>query len=123
MDRLLDMTIKGLINGRISCRIWDMALIEVCWQLNTDGIQEYYRMEHYSEDCHVTLMEPITVYSEMDEQSQSVEMQPQKVLVLHTDAAKWVYLEGEDGTAGWINMDIMEYVQRMDIFYGLHISD
>lgn len=80
-------------------------------------------MEHHSEDCSVTLMEPITVYLEMDEQSQSSVMQPQKVTAFYTDAVKWVYLVGEDGVAGWINMDTMNQFDLTDIFYGLHFAD
>ena len=124
----ISVTGDGLIYGRISCRIWDTALIDVCWRLGDDGLismipQEYYQMGHYGNDYHVTLTIPITIYEEKNEQSSEIVMQPQKIEVPYTDAEKWVYLKGEDGTAGWFCTESMDFTERMKVFQGLFIAD
>lgn len=124
----ISVTTDGLIMGGTSCRVFDTALIEACWQLDDSGMvlmipQEYYRMYHYIDDYDVTLTEPITVYEDRNEQSAATIMQPQKIEIPYTDAVQWVYLVGEDGTAGWLRTGNMSSTDRMRVFEGLFMAD
>lgn len=124
----ISVTVDGMIYGSTSCRVWDTALINVCWQLGADGMismipQEYYQMEHYSKDYSLTLLSPITVYSEKSKQSAPLVLQPQKIEAPYTDAEKWVYLAAEDGTGGWFCTDDMDYTERREIIQGLFMAD
>ena len=124
----LTVTNDGMIYGRIGCRVWDTGLIDVSWKLCDDGFirmvaQEYYRMDHFTSDYCVTSVAPVFVYEERDHQSTEMVLYPQKIDVLYTDAERWVYLEGEDGTAGWFDTETMDMTERMKVFQGLLIAD
>ena len=87
--------------------IWDGESI----RLPSDEIYDYGNASpRYGDngeewtDGHVNLRESLTVYTEKDQNSASIVMQPQKVWFVSTDAEEWVSLEAEDGTKGWIHL-------------------
>lgn len=51
-----------------------------------------------------TLKETVLLYSEKDESSGTVTLNPQKVIEIMTDADEWTCLRGEDGTEGWLHV-------------------
>lgn len=94
--------------------------IEMGWQLDDDGMLAEIPQESCRAFETVTLLEPITVYEDRDEQSPVSVMQPQKVRISYIADGHWAYLEGEDGAAGWFCSD---GVVCEKIFSGLYLAD
>ena len=62
---------------------------------------ELYVQEDRSTHTTVTF----TLYSEMDETSETVTLEPQSIVVTATDNKGWIYIIGESGIGGWLQCD------------------
>ena len=94
---------------------------EVYYLLDDSGWRDAY-------ETPLFLKEKIIVYAERSEDSHAMEMKPQKVSNIATDRQKWVLLEAEDGTRGWLRVERgkipqLENKRTSEVFEGLNMVD
>ena len=76
-----------------------------------------------SEDYFVYLKEDISVYSDMDENSEETVMEPQNACFTYTDSENWVYVQGETGQGGWLCVAGWDAGDQRATFDNLHYAD
>ena len=72
--------------------------------LREDEVYEFTRYKYLTDEYPTILLQQLTVYEERSEGSKAVVMKPQMVDIVRTDAKEWIYLEADDGTAGWFRV-------------------
>ena len=73
--------------------------------LREDEVYEFTGYKWRTDEFPTILLMQLTVYEERSEESRAVIMKPQIVDIVRTDAKEWIYLEADDGTAGWIRIE------------------
>ena len=120
---------KGTINSKGRLSIFQTWWAPFTWKLNELGNiaivadEIYYPYQNdadYEAQYPITLLQNINIYAERDLKSSKTLLTPSDSLIRFTatDNKEWVYLERDDGQAGWINMD--EYSK---LLYGADGSD
>lgn len=124
----------GEIKTKTRCDIMGTAAIETNWKVNDAGFIEEIPQEVYNysldftypgkeDDYFAYLKENISVYSDMDEDSEETVMEPQNVCFPYTDSENWVYVQGETGQGGWLCLEDWDYTDRSDTFDNLRYYD
>ena len=124
----------GEIKTKTRCDIMSTAAIETNWKVNDAGFIEEIPQEVYNysldftypgkeDDYFAYLKENISVYSDMDEDSEETVMEPQNVCFPYTDSENWVYVQGETGQGGWLCLADWDYTDRSDTFDNLRYYD
>lgn len=103
--READGTFKATFRGDVIQTQWAWGY----WYWNGEVMAmredaEYEYVIYGDEHDWITLLEPLEVYETMDEDVSPILMNPQQVQCTRTDGEEWVYLEGEDGTKGWLRL-------------------
>lgn len=125
---------NGEIKTKTRCNIMSTAAIQTDWKINNAGYIEEVSKEVYEysldftypgkkDDYFACLKDNISVYSEMDEDSEEIVMNPQNVCFPYTDSENWVYVQGETGQGGWLCLADWDYTDRYDVFDNLRYSD
>lgn len=89
---------------------------------------EYECVSYEGEYGWLTLLEPLEVYATMSENENPIIMSPQQVQCTRMGAEEWIYLEAEDGTAGWLRLEsgsIPSLGEKFpwEVFEGLYLAD
>ena len=74
-------------------------------------------------DEKAVLEQPIRVYEEMDKESMSSILNPQKVTFPYSNGKRWIYVEGEDGEGGWFKVGDLSYDKINELFSNLLFAD
>lgn len=87
--------------------------------------QDFYETKTFTQ---IYLIQPLTLYSEPDNDSDKFIINEQSVTFIMTDNKNWVKLKGEDGTEGWFYIVSYRYMEdgetlATDIFEGLEYWD
>lgn len=124
----------GEIKTKTRCNIMGTAAIQTNWAVNGSGFIEEVPQNMYeysldfsypgkSEDYFVYLKEDISVYSDMDENSEETVMEPQNACFTYTDSENWVYVQGETGQGGWLCVAGWDAGYQRATFDNLHYAD
>lgn len=125
---------NGEIKTKTRCNIMGTAAIQTNWAVNGSGFVEEVPQNMYeysldfsypgkSGDYSVYLKEYISVYSDMDENSEETVMEPQNACFTYTDSENWVYVQGETGQGGWLCVAGWDTDDRFDTFDNLRYAD
>ena len=125
---------NGEIKTKTRCNIMGTAAIQTNWTVNDSGFMGEIPQNMYeysldfsypgkSEDYFVYLKEDISVYSDMDENSEETVMEPQNACFTYTDSENWVYVQGETGQGGWLCVAGWDTDDRFDTFDNLRYAD
>ena len=124
----------GEIKTKTRCNIMGTAAIQTNWAVNGSGFIEEVPQNMYeysldfsypgkSEDYFVYLKEDISVYSDMDENSEETVMEPQNACFTYTDSENWVYVQGETGQGGWFCVAGWDTGDKSAAFDNLRYAD
>lgn len=125
---------NGEIKTKTRCDIMSTAAIQTNWTINDAGFLEMIPQYVYEysldftypgkeDDYFAYLKGNISVYSDMNEDSEEAVMTPQKVCFPYTDSENWVYVQGETGQGGWLSLADWDYTDRSDAFDNLQYYD
>lgn len=109
--RRLQIDENGVIKCPYRVDIIQTAFVWSYWYWDKNAIvmhqdEEYEFIQNENAEIPVTLLENLPVHSQCDEAAETDTMLPQKVKLLKTDLKEWVYISAEDGTEGWLRVDV-----------------
>lgn len=67
---------------------------------------EYEFIQPENAEIPITLLESLQIYPQCDETAEADTMLPQNVKLIKTDLKEWVFIRAEDGTEGWLRVDL-----------------
>lgn len=125
---------NGEIHTKVRCNIMGTEAIKASWQTDQNGnltmipekYYEYSRDFTYPgspDDYVVTLNQELMLYGDMDVDSEEIWLEPQMVAFPYTDGKDWVYVQGEDGNGGWLDVGHWESSEKSEVFSGLFWAD
>jgi hypothetical protein len=125
---------KGIIHAKQRTNIIDTSYVNIDWKIDADGMlseipQEYYEMHNYSyytmqdDSYYAYLKAQLELSENIDSDSILIELAPQNVKFPYTDNDSWVYVEGESGNGGWLNVASLSDEDIAQLFDGLRMAD
>lgn len=125
---------NGEIHTKVRCNIMGTEAMEASWKMDQSGNltmipQDYYNYSRdftypgTPDDYVVTLKQELSVYAEMNTDSEEIWLEPQMVAFPYTDGEDWVYVQGEDGNGGWLEVGDWDYQVKSEVFEGLFFAD
>jgi len=119
------------IFGLFRCDLIQTQLAYGSWKLNSDGkIEQVVADEYnlYNEQNTPTLIKDLPVHKEKNLSSETSIITPQKVVFTKTDTKNWTYVEGADGTSGWMYSNENREIEELglavgDVFENLVLYD
>lgn len=109
----------GCISSRMRVDLLQSDFIEAKWHVGANGLLQMVSQGSYdfTGQNDVTLKVALPVHSEPDTEAAKYEIQPQSVKFLKTDTSfTWVYVQAENGDAGWLYVKDMNTVTELDLY-------
>jgi hypothetical protein len=116
----LELTFEdGIINATIRKDVLQTDWIKTKWFMNDNGMIEMEEQEEYEFTSlnDITLYKELPVHKTADASSETTIIKPETVHFVKTDDTfNWIYVEAENGMAGWIRKD-GPYVDELNEIY------
>ena len=119
------------IFGLFRCDLIQTQLGYGSWKINSEGkleqvIADEYNL--YNEQNTTTLIKDLPVHKEKNLASEKSILAPQKIVFTKTDTKNWTYVEGADGTGGWMYTNDNRVIEELglapgDVFENLVLYD
>ena len=119
------------IIGLFRCDLIQTQLAYGSWKLNSEGKLEQVVADEYNlynEQNTTTLIKNLPVHKEKNLSSETSTITPQKIVFTKSDAKNWTYVEGADGTSGWMYSNENREIEELglavgDVFENLVLYD
>ncbi len=119
------------IFGLFSCDLIQTQLAYGSWKINAGGKLEQVVADEYNlynEPNTTTLIKNLPVHKEKNLSSEKSMITPQKISFTKSDAKNWTYVEGADGTGGWVYTNGNRVIEELglapgDVFENLVLYD
>lgn len=119
------------IFGLFSCDLIQTQLAYGSWKINAGGKLEQVVADEYNlynEPNTTTLIKNLPVHKEKNLSSEKSMITPQKITFTKSDAKNWTYVEGADGTGGWVYTNGNRVIEELglapgDVFENLVLYD
>ena len=109
------------IFGLFSCDLIQTQLAYGSWKINTEGkLEQVIANEYnlYNEPNATTLIKNLPVHKEKNLSSEKSIITPQKITFTKSDAKNWTYVEGADGTGGWVYTNSNRVIEELGLAAG-----